>query len=98
MANGKTLFCRGSGGWSTPREVEASKQNLPAVQLYDMKNDPKESVNLHLERPEIVEQMTETLRRFIENGRSTPGSPATKRPEFRSLDTCPLEKIIRLGI
>ena len=48
----KTLFCRGSGGWSTPREAEASKQNLPAVQLYDMRKDPKESVNLHLQHPE----------------------------------------------
>ena len=71
----KTLFCRGSGGWSTPREAVAGKQNLPAVQLYDMRNDPKESVNLHLQHPEIVEKMTETLRRFIENGRSTPGVP-----------------------
>ena len=71
----KTLFCRGSGGWSAPREAVANKQGLPAIQLYDMKNDPKESVNLHLQHPEIVEKMTETLRRFIENGRSTPGIP-----------------------
>lgn len=71
----KTLFCRGSGGWSSPREAAAGKQNLPAVQLYDMKNDPKESVNLHLQHPKIVQQMTETLKRFIKNGRSTPGTP-----------------------
>jgi len=71
----KTLFCRGSGGWSTPRETAAGKQNLPAVQLYDMKNDPKESANLHLQHPKIVQQMTATLKRFIENGRSTPGTP-----------------------
>ena len=70
----KTLFCRGSGGWSAPREGEAAKQSLPLVQLYNLRSDPKESVNLYREQPEIVEQMTQTLKRFIENGRSTPGA------------------------
>ena len=70
----KTLFCRGSGGWSAPREDEAAKRSLPLVQLYNLRSDPKESVNLYREQPEIVEQMTQTLKRFIENGRSTPGA------------------------
>lgn len=69
----KLLLCRGSGGWSPPREASAAKQNLPTVQLFNLSNDPKETTNLHAEHPEIVRQLTEDLRRIIENGRSTAG-------------------------
>ncbi|MDG2126651.1 MAG: arylsulfatase [Fuerstiella sp.] len=71
----KLLFCRGSGGWSPPREVEARKQNRPAVQLYNLHADPQETVNLQADHPEIVEQLTAKLRRVIEQGRTTPGPP-----------------------
>ena len=37
----KLLFCRGSGGWSPPREREAAKLGLPSTQLYDLTADPK---------------------------------------------------------
>ena len=69
----KLLFCRGSGGWSPPREAEAEKQNLPPVQLYNLHDDPKETVNLQADHPEVVKQLTAELRRVIEQGRSTPG-------------------------
>lgn len=69
----KLLFCRGSGGWSPPRENEAKKQNLPPIQLYDLHDDPKETKNLQAQKPEIVKQLTKTLRQTIERGRSTPG-------------------------
>ena len=70
----KLLFCRGSGGWSAPREAAATKQQLPALQLYHLGDDPKETTNLHLERPEIVQQITVDFRRIVEQGRSTPGA------------------------
>lgn len=69
----KLLLCRGSGGWSPPREAVAIKQNLPPVQLYNMYEDPKETTNLQAEHPEIVGQLTKELRQTIERGRSTPG-------------------------
>ncbi len=69
----KLLLCRGSGGWSSPTEAEAKQQDLPAVQLYNLHDDPKETVNLQADYPEIVEQLTAELRQVIEQGRSTPG-------------------------
>jgi arylsulfatase A-like enzyme len=70
----KILFCQGSGGWSGPREPEAAKAQLPAIQLYDLEADPKETTNLYEKHPEVVSDLTAVLRRYIENGRSTPGA------------------------
>jgi len=67
------MFCRGSGGWSAPRETVAQKQKLPPVQLYNLAEDPKESKNVAKQNPEIVQELTKLLRDTIENGRSTPG-------------------------
>jgi len=69
----KLLFCRGSGGWSPPRENEAARQGLPPIQLYDIEKDPKETTNLYAQHPELVDELTAILRRYVERGRSTPG-------------------------
>ena len=69
----KLLLCRGSGGWSPPRESAAAKRGLPPVQLYNLDDDPKETNNLQADYPEIVNQLTADLRRIVEQGRSTPG-------------------------
>ncbi len=69
----KLLLCHGSGGWSPPREPIAIKDDLPNVQLYNLAADPKESINLRTEHPEMVSQLTAELRELIEQGRSTPG-------------------------
>lgn len=69
----KLLLCRGSGGWSDPREPVAIKQNLPPVQLFNMADDSKETNNRHNEHPEIVRELTADLKSLIEAGRSTPG-------------------------
>ena len=71
--NWKLLLCRGSGGWSPPREAVASKQNLPRVQLFNLQDDPKETTNLQADYPEVVEQLTADLRQVIEQGRSNSG-------------------------
>ena len=51
----------------------AAKQGLPAVQLYNLHDDPKEKHNLQADQPELVKQLTADLRRIVEQGRSTPG-------------------------
>jgi arylsulfatase A-like enzyme len=71
----KVEFCGGSGGWSKPnRENQARKLGLPGVQLYDLEVDPKEQINLYDKRPEIVDELGEVLKKYIEQGRSTPGT------------------------
>ena len=74
----KVLFCRGSGGWSAPREDAALKQKLPQVQLYDLDADPKETTNVAKAHPDIVERLTAILRRYVEQGRSTDGPVQSK--------------------
>jgi arylsulfatase A-like enzyme len=70
----KLELCPGSGGWSDPlpgQEPEGS----PSVQLYDLETDIGERVNVWDQHPEIVEQLKRLLQRYIEVGRSTPGTP-----------------------
>jgi arylsulfatase A-like enzyme len=67
----KLLLAKGSGGWSSPRERESS--DMPIAQLYDMENDPAETENLYLTRPEIAEKLLKQLKLDIETGRSTKG-------------------------
>lgn len=71
----KLLFCRGSGGWSHPRENVALKEGLPPRQLYNLEADPKETSNVAEDHPEVVERLTATLGKFVKRGRSTKGTP-----------------------
>ena len=72
----KVEFCGGSGGWSKPKnEAQIKKQGLPMVQLYDLEADPKEQNKLYDKRPEIVEELCALLKKYVTNGRSTPGTP-----------------------
>lgn len=71
----KLELCPGSGGWSAPRDAQAVKQGLPAVQLYDMEADPVEEKNVEDEHPEVVKRLTALLQRHVGQGRSTPGEP-----------------------
>ena len=72
-AQWKLLLCRGSGGWSPPRETEAAKKKLPMLQLYDLANDPKESKNLHAQYPNKVKELVSDLAKVFRNGRTTHG-------------------------
>jgi len=69
----KLEFCPGSGGWASPTDEAAIKQNLPQVQLYDLGTDIAETRNLSSEHPEIVARLKARLESEITNGRSTPG-------------------------
>ena len=51
----------------------AQRESAPFVQLFDLKNDPGESVNLAAKRPQKVREMIRLLRKQIAEGRSTPG-------------------------
>jgi arylsulfatase A-like enzyme len=69
----KLVLCPGSGGWDAPKDAAARRQNLPAVQLYDMSSDEGEQKNLHAGHPEIVKRLTQLLEKIVADGRSTPG-------------------------
>ena len=69
----KLIFCAGSGGWSKPTDVDAQKESLAAVQLYNLDADPGEQDNLAARRPEIVQRLTTLIEDTVARGRSTPG-------------------------
>lgn len=69
----KLCLCRGSGGWSAPRPAQAKQDNLPEIQLFDLSADVAETNSVHTEHPEIVKELTEVLKRYVIEGRSTPG-------------------------
>jgi len=69
----KLAFTAGSGGWSTPKTGSKQAENLPALQLYDLAADPAEQNNIQAEHPEVVKRLTTLLKKFITDGRSTPG-------------------------
>jgi arylsulfatase A len=70
----KLLLSPGSGGWSSPKPGK-EEEGLPPVQLYNMKNDPGETINLQNKYPDTVKELTTLLVKYIEDGRSTPGLP-----------------------
>ncbi len=70
----KLLLCRGSGGWSPPRESAAAQQGLPLMQLYDLADDPKETRNLYERHTEKVTELIDDLALHI------PGWPDYSRP------------------
>lgn len=68
----KLILGRGSGGWTRPARMP-TEPGEPEGQLYDLASDPGETVNLHRERPEVVQRLTQILERYRTSGRSTPG-------------------------
>ena len=70
----KLIFCPGSGGWSEPLPKNAYADASPALQLYNLKNDPGEQNNLVDEHSERVRDLTSLMEQFIRQGRSTDGA------------------------
>lgn len=68
----KLLMDPGSGGWTKPDPNAVS--DADGVQLYNLKEDPREKNDLSLVHPEVVESMRTLLIKYIEDGRSTPGA------------------------
>lgn len=88
----KLIFWGGSGGWcfpSLPKDAEYIA-TLPAMQLYDMKNDPSETQNVVEQHPDIVKKLTDEMKRYIVNGRSTKGAKQSND----SMDNWPQIKLL----
>ena len=81
----KLILCPGSGGWSDPRPEAPGTADLPPFQLYNLENDVGETRNLAEQYPEVVRELMDLLRQYIETGRSTPGP----RQEYESPDHWP---------
>ena len=71
----KLEMCPGSGGWSDPRPKQARKMNLPKIQLYDLSVDISERKNVYKEHPDVVKRLVALMRKYVLDGRSTPGEP-----------------------
>lgn len=73
----KLVMAPGSGGWSFPstHEEQSVLDSLPPIQLYDLLEDPSETMNLWDKYPEVVHELQNILVEQISNGRSTPGMP-----------------------
>jgi arylsulfatase A len=73
----KLLLSGGSGGWSYPQPGKDDKiiDKLPPIQLYNMKTDPGETENLYNKYPSVVNELRELMKKYIKDGRSTPGVP-----------------------
>jgi arylsulfatase A len=59
----------GSGGFSVPSKLPPVK-NGPTGQLYNMKDDPLESNNLFLHKPDIVNDLTSLMEELVDRGYS----------------------------
>jgi len=77
----KLLFSAGSGGWSHPTPGK-EEEGLPAVQLYNLKNDPSEKVNVQDQYPEVVSELKNLMKKYLEDGRSTKGKPQQNNGPF----------------
>ncbi len=73
----KLALCPGSGGWSFPRpgRDKAELAKRPRVQLYNLKDDPREQSNLQAQYPDKVSKLKALLTQYVSEGRSTPGVP-----------------------
>jgi len=69
----KLLLSPNSGGWSKPRPGK-EPEGAPKRQLYDLSVDIGEQNNLQDQYPEVVERLEKLLKKYIHDGRSTPGA------------------------
>lgn len=81
------MLCPRYGGW-THDDAKAAGAGLPLVQLYDMKDDPGETRNLHAGNPGKVKELLALLKKYVADGRSTPGA---KQPNHAPVDIWKLD-------
>jgi len=80
----KLLLARGSGGWTSPKENQVSS-DTPQAQLYNLNDDPGETINLYREKPEIVRELLDHLKEDIARGRSTSGSASANDVQLEKI-------------
>jgi len=75
-------FCIRKDSWKLifPRKAKGK------YALYDLNKDIKETKNVADKHPQIVKELTQTLKTYVENGRSTPGK---KQQNFQNKNTWP---------
>lgn len=61
----------GSGGFTRPNSIKA-EPGEPAGQLYNLRNDPGETKNLYLDKPEIVARLRAEMSQIIDAKHSRP--------------------------
>ena len=69
----KLNLFRGSGGSLKPAFIE-SKPGEPPFELYDMKNDWRETTSVYEQHPDVVTRLKTMATKFVLEGRSTPGA------------------------
>ncbi len=69
----KLALARGSGGWSSPGEKQAKKNDAPKAQLYHMIDDIGEEDNRYLSETAIANRLLKQLEADVNRGRSTEG-------------------------
>lgn len=79
----KLCLCRGSGGWSAPRENVAKKEGLPEMQLFNLEADPGETKNLLKDEPKKVKELLALLDKQVKEGRCTPGEAVKNDREVK---------------
>ncbi|HEV2328624.1 MAG TPA: arylsulfatase [Verrucomicrobiae bacterium] len=73
QGNWKLELCPGSGGWGHPGDLEALREGLPPIQLYNMHDDVEEQVNIEAINGQVVTNLAKLLGKYVADGRSTPG-------------------------
>lgn len=78
----KLVFHGGSGGWGYPNKP-ADLAKLPSMQLFDLEKDPSETKNIIDDKryKKNVKEMTQLIKKYVEEGRSTPGKKTTNDTE-----------------
>ncbi len=85
QGNWKLCLAPGSAGWSDPRPGKEPK-DAPRLQLFNLSQDISEKTNVQSEHTDIVEKLTNLLKKYVSDGRSTPGAPQknTVNPDIES--------------
>ena len=87
----KLCTTAGSGGWSYPKPQDIKKENLdlPAMQLFNLKDDISETKNLITENPEKAAELKAALKKIILDGRSTKGAIQTneKMDDWKQIES-----------
>lgn len=69
----KLLLCGDSGGWSAPRPGSRQAEELPPMQLFNLKDDLGEKANLFDQYADESRELMSLLEQIVDEGRSTPG-------------------------
>lgn len=76
------LILHPGNGMKKPKDTGdmPAVQNPAEIQLFNLRTDPSELVNVQAEQPETVIELKKLLAHYINNGRSTTGTPQQNAP------------------